>query len=72
MGEKSEIPIIEQITNITHGQRVISSVIIVNMLYPQLVNSGFDNLIKAQQEEKQAAQQNANAQKDTTKKVQKR
>ena len=41
--------------------------------YEEIVEGNYiDNLIKAQQEEKQAAQQNANAQKDTTKKVQKR
>lgn len=41
--------------------------------YEEIVEGNYiDNLIKAQQEEKQAAEQNANAQKDTTKKVQKR
>ena len=44
--------------------------------YGEIVEGNYiDNLIKAQQEEKQAAQQNANAHKDTTKminKVQKR
>ncbi len=41
--------------------------------YEEIVEGNYiDNLIKAQQEEKQAAQQNANAHKDTTKKAQKR
>ena len=41
--------------------------------YEEIVESNYiDNLIKAQQEEKQAAQQNANAHKDTKKKAQKR
>lgn len=41
--------------------------------YEEIVEGNYiDNLIKAQREEKQAAEQNANAQKDTTKKVHKR
>ena len=41
--------------------------------YEEIVEGNYiDNLIKAQQEEKQAAEPNANAHKDTTKKVQKR
>lgn len=41
--------------------------------YEEIVEGNYiDNLIKAQQEEKQAAEQNANAHKDTTKKAQKR
>ena len=41
--------------------------------YDEIVEGNYiDNLIKAQQEEKQAAERNANAHKDTTKKVQKR
>lgn len=41
--------------------------------YEEIVEGNYiDNLIKAQQEEKQAAQQNANVHKDTTKKAQKR
>ena len=41
--------------------------------YEEIVEGNYiDNLIKAQQEEKQAAEQNANAHKNTTKKAQKR
>ena len=41
--------------------------------YEEIVEGNYiDNLIKAQQEEKQAAEQNANAYKNTTKKAQKR
>ena len=41
--------------------------------YEEIVEGNYiDNLIKAQQEEKQAAEQNANAHKDTTKKALKR
>lgn len=41
--------------------------------YEEIVEGNYiDNLIKAQQEEKQAAEQNANAHKDTTKKAPKR
>lgn len=41
--------------------------------YEEIVEGNYiDNLVKAQQEEKQAAEQNANAHKNTTKKVQQR
>ena len=52
------------------SEKRISDLIVA---YEKIVEGNYiDILIKAQQEEKQAAQQNANAHKDTKKKAQKR